>query len=39
VLDGALFNTGQVCVAIKRAYVHDSIYDKFCEELVAHAGI
>ena len=25
--------SGQVCIAIKRAYVHDSIYDAMCEEL------
>jgi acyl-CoA reductase-like NAD-dependent aldehyde dehydrogenase len=26
-------NAGQVCIAIKRLYVHDSIYDTVCEEL------
>lgn len=31
---GAMFNTGQVCVAIKRCYVHESIYDDVVEELV-----
>ena len=30
---GAFQNSGQVCIAIKRAYVHDSIYDAMCEEL------
>jgi acyl-CoA reductase-like NAD-dependent aldehyde dehydrogenase len=29
----AMHNSGQVCLAIKRLYVHDSIYDAFCEEL------
>ena len=29
----AMFNTGQGCVAIKRLYVHDSIYDAVCNEL------
>ncbi|MEJ0066303.1 MAG: aldehyde dehydrogenase family protein [Caulobacteraceae bacterium] len=24
---GAFQNSGQVCIAIKRAYVHESIYD------------
>src|SRR5262249_26791803 len=30
---GAMFNTGQACIAIKRLYVHDSIYDAVCDEL------
>jgi acyl-CoA reductase-like NAD-dependent aldehyde dehydrogenase len=30
---GAFQNSGQVCIAIKRAYVHDSIYDAMCDEL------
>ncbi len=29
----AMFNAGQACVAIKRLYVYDSIYDAVCEEL------
>lgn len=33
----AMTNSGQVCVAIKRLYVHRSIYDEICEELVAQA--
>lgn len=33
VYQGAMTNAGQICVAIKRAYVHDSIYDEFCEEI------
>lgn len=32
----AFANCGQICVAIKRLYVHESIYDAMCEEL---AGI
>ncbi len=31
------FNTGQVCVAGSRAYVHSSIYDRVLEGLVAQA--
>jgi acyl-CoA reductase-like NAD-dependent aldehyde dehydrogenase len=31
--DGAMINTGQVCLAIKRAYVPDSKYDAVCTEL------
>lgn len=30
---GAFLNTGQTCAALKRLYVHDSIYDPVCEEL------
>lgn len=33
VFDGAMVNAGQVCVAIKRAYVPDSMYDSFCDEI------
>eukprot|EP01064_Diplonema_japonicum_P017147 TRINITY_DN251_c0_g1_i9.p1 TRINITY_DN251_c0_g1~~TRINITY_DN251_c0_g1_i9.p1 ORF type:complete len:453 (+),score=171.40 TRINITY_DN251_c0_g1_i9:50-1408(+) len=37
VFGGAFANTGQICVAVKRAYVHSSIYDEFVKELVANA--
>jgi acyl-CoA reductase-like NAD-dependent aldehyde dehydrogenase len=30
---GATLNSGQVCFAIKRLYVHDSVYDAFSDEL------
>jgi acyl-CoA reductase-like NAD-dependent aldehyde dehydrogenase len=30
---GAFFNSGQVCVALKRLYVHESRYDAVCAEL------
>ncbi|MEM7542271.1 MAG: aldehyde dehydrogenase family protein [Pseudomonadota bacterium] len=30
---GAFANAGQVCLAVKRAYVHSDIYDEFCDEL------
>src|SRR5690606_19505535 len=30
---GAVTNAGQVCLAIKRLYVHASIYDEMCDEL------
>ncbi len=33
VYGGAMANAGQICVAIKRAYVPESIYDAFCDEL------
>jgi acyl-CoA reductase-like NAD-dependent aldehyde dehydrogenase len=29
----AMANAGQVCIAIKRLYVQDSVYDAVCEEL------
>ena len=31
---GAMMNAGQVCVAIKRAYVPETMMDPFCDELV-----
>lgn len=31
---GAFINNGQTCAALKRLYVHDSIYDAVCEALV-----
>ncbi|ATG73137.1 aldehyde dehydrogenase family protein [Zobellella denitrificans] len=34
VANGAFFNSGQVCDAGTRAYVHRSIYDQFLRELV-----
>ena len=33
VYGGAMANAGQICVAIKRAYVPEPMYDAFCEEL------
>ena len=35
VANGGFFNAGQVCVASKRVYVHESIYDEFLARLVA----
>ena len=37
VFHGAMLNAGQICVAIKRAYVPSSIYDQFCTELARMA--
>ena len=34
IFDGAMLNAGQICVAIKRAYVPAAIYDQVCDELV-----
>ena len=33
VYQGAMANAGQICVAIKRAYVPEGMYDAFCDEL------
>src|SRR5690606_18561330 len=33
----AFYNSGQTCMAIKRLYVHDSLHDALCQELVALA--
>ncbi|MCW4457456.1 aldehyde dehydrogenase family protein [Microbacterium sp. MPKO10] len=35
---GAFINTGQTCAAMKRLYVHDSIYDAVVDELAAVAA-
>ena len=39
--DSAFANNGQVCIALKRLYVHDSQYDAICEKLaeIARAAI
>lgn len=33
IFNGAMFNSGQICAAIKRVYVADSLYDAVCGEL------
>jgi len=38
VFEGAMRNAGQICVAVKRAYVPDSIYDEFCDEIARLAN-
>lgn len=38
VYDGAMANAGQICVAIKRAYVPSSLYDAFCDEVARLAS-
>ena len=35
---GAFGNCGQICIALKRLYVHDDIYDAVCDELATIAG-
>lgn len=37
IFNGAFMNAGQVCLAIKRAYVHESIYDDVVSRLAALA--
>jgi acyl-CoA reductase-like NAD-dependent aldehyde dehydrogenase len=38
IFDGAFQNSGQVCIAMKRLYVHESIYDEMCDELALIAN-
>ncbi|RJG54547.1 aldehyde dehydrogenase family protein [Sphingobium terrigena] len=38
VYQGAMTNAGQICVAIKRAYVPTPMYDEFCDELARLAN-
>lgn len=34
---GIFFNHGQCCAAGSRVYVHEAVYDQFCEKSVALA--
>ncbi|MFC4024019.1 aldehyde dehydrogenase family protein [Oceanobacillus longus] len=34
---GAFLNNGQVCIAAKRIYVHENVYDEFLSEFVQYA--
>ena len=36
--NSAFQNTGQVCIAMKRLYVHEDIYDEMCDELASLAN-
>ena len=38
VFEGSMRNAGQICFAIKRAYVPASLYDPFCDELARLAN-
>jgi len=38
IFGAAFINSGQVCIALKRLYVHDSIYDEMCDELAKLAN-
>jgi acyl-CoA reductase-like NAD-dependent aldehyde dehydrogenase len=37
IFTGAMLNAGQVCLAIKRVYIHESLYEETCRELAALA--
>jgi acyl-CoA reductase-like NAD-dependent aldehyde dehydrogenase len=38
IFQGAMFNSGQVCLAIKRVYVPEAMYEAMCAELVKLAN-
>lgn len=37
IFQGAFANSGQICFAIKRLYVHQTLYEQMCDELCALA--
>lgn len=37
IFSAAFLNSGQVCIALKRLYVHDAVYDRLCDKLAALA--
>jgi acyl-CoA reductase-like NAD-dependent aldehyde dehydrogenase len=37
IFQGAFQNNGQVCIAVKRVYAHEKIYDALCSELASLA--
>ena len=41
IFNGAMFNSGQICAAIKRVYVAEPLYDAVCNELakLAHEAV
>ncbi len=38
IIGGAFINNGQTCAALKRLYVHESVYDELCMKLVEAAS-
>ncbi len=39
IFGSAFINSGQVCIALKRLYVHESVYDDVCEEVAKLARV
>ncbi len=37
IFGSAFINSGQVCIALKRLYVHESVYDELCDEIATLA--
>jgi acyl-CoA reductase-like NAD-dependent aldehyde dehydrogenase len=35
---GGFVQSGQTCISVQRVYVHDSVYDRFAEQLLAHVA-
>ena len=38
IFNAAMANSGQVCIAIKRVFVHEDSYEAFCDAMVKEAG-
>lgn len=38
IIQGSFINNGQTCAALKRLYVHESVYDELCDELANAAS-
>ena len=38
IFGSAFINSGQVCIALKRLYVHEAVYDELCDELATLAN-
>lgn len=36
--EGFTYNCGQSCCAVERIYVHEKVYDSFCQEFLKHAS-
>ncbi|TVX91988.1 aldehyde dehydrogenase family protein [Paenibacillus agilis] len=37
-VDGAFAYAGQVCISLQRIYVHEHVYDEFCERFIAQTA-
>ena len=38
IFGSAFINSGQVCISLKRLYVHEAVYDELCDEIAALAN-